>query len=214
LTIVGVVADAKYQRLQETNRSIAYLPHRQLRDYASGASAFASIRVRVVTERAVTRIREAVLGVDPRAVARVERFSDRVRESLVTERLLATLAAAVAGCAFFLACAGLCGLMFQLVARRTREIGVRLALGARATDVRRQVVGQAVAITACGLAVGTTMALGFADWIRSVLHGITPNDPATYIIVAMGTLTLAGIVSLLPAHRAATIDPMEALRME
>lgn len=107
LLIAGLVADAKYQRLQEPTRSIAYLPHLQTRQHEDGTPMFASIRVSQTSKNTVRAVRNAIATADPRLIPRVERMTDRLRESLVNERLLAVVCAALAACALLLASAGL-----------------------------------------------------------------------------------------------------------
>lgn len=214
LVIVGVTTDAKYQTLQEPTRNIAYLPYLQARQLVGGTQLFASVRVSRMSDRVAADVRGAIKAVDPRVATRVERLTDRIRESLVTERLLVVLAIALAASAVFLACTGLFGLMMHVVARRTREIGVRMALGAQTRDVLRQVLVQTLGLAAIGVTLGVAIALGGGGWIRSVLHGVTPNDPTAYVVVAVVTLALALAVGLIPARRAASVDPIDALRAE
>ena len=214
LTIVGVVGDSKYQRLQETARPIAYLPYRQTRELADGTAPFATVRVASMSNETIATVRGAIAAADPRLTPRLERLSDRIRESLVTERLLVVLAMAVGGCALFLAAAGLFGLLAHLVARRAREIGIRMALGASASAVLRQVLSQALALTITGLVLGIAMAVAGGGWIRSVLHGVTPTDPAAFAAVALTILAVAFGAAFIPARRAASIDPSTALRAE
>ena len=145
---------------------------------------------------------------------RAEPLGNRIRESLITERILAVLASGLAASALFLACAGLFGLLMHLVARRTQEIGVRMALGARPADVVRPVIGQAIGLAAIGVGVGAAVAWGSAGLIRGVLHGIGPNDPFAYLAVAALTLAVAAAAGLIPARRAARINPIEALRAD
>ena len=159
-------------------------------------------------------LRAAIAAADPRLTPRIERLSDRIRESLVTERLLVVLAIAVGGCALFLAAGGLFGLLAHLVARRGREIGIRMALGASATTVLRQVLAQALALTSIGLILGIVMALGAGGWIRSVLHGVTPTDPWAFAAVAVTIVVVALCAAFIPARRASSIDPSTALRAE
>ena len=132
----------------------------------------------------------------------------------MTERLLALLGAVAAGSALFLATAGLFGLMAHVVARRTREIGVRLALGARPLGLLARVLGEALALCALGILLGATMAAVGGRWIGGVLHGITPGDPLAYAMAAVLTLTIACGAGFIPARRAASVDPIEALRAE
>ncbi len=214
LTIVGVVADATYQRLQEAPRAIAYLPHRQTTEALTGRPVFVVARVVQPSSEVTDALREALAGSNPIGSVRVEPLANRIRDSLVTERILAVLAAGLAGCALLLACAGLFGLLMHLVARRTREIGVRMALGARTADVVRPVIGHALGLAAIGLGIGASVAWAGAGVIRSVLHGIEPDDPIAYGGVALLTLLVSAAAGLLPARRAARVNPIEALRME
>jgi ABC-type antimicrobial peptide transport system permease subunit len=120
----------------------------------------------------------------------------------------------LAGCALLLSSAGVFGLMSHLVTRRTREIGVRMALGAGAGRVLRQIVGQTLAVSVAGLMVGIAVALGSTEWIRGLLHFISATDASTYLGVGAITLMLSILAGWLPARRAASIDPASALRAE
>jgi predicted lysophospholipase L1 biosynthesis ABC-type transport system permease subunit len=212
--IVGVAADATYQRVQDAPRAIAYLPHRQTADALTGRPVYIVARMANEPEDAAAAVRAALLDGNPRSPVGVEPLANRIRESLVTERILAVLAAGLAASALLLACAGLFGLLMHLVARRTREIGVRMALGARAVDVVRPVMGQAIVLTTIGLGLGSSLAWANAGLIRGVLHGITPNDPAAYGAVALITLSVAAVAALVPARRAARVNPVTALKTE
>jgi hypothetical protein len=214
LSIVGVAADSKYQRLQEETRDIAYLPCAQTPECLNGGPIFAEIRVGRWSDHTRAAIAAAVTGVAPRVTPRLELMSDRIRDSLGTERLLALLATILAASAVFLATCGLFGLMTHVVARRTREIGVRLALGARPAGVLARVLAEAVTLGAAGLLVGTLIAAAAARWIGGVLYGITPRDPAAYAAVIVTTLALVCAAGVIPARRAASIDPIDALRAE
>jgi hypothetical protein len=135
LTIVGIVADATYQRMQEEPRAIAYLPFRQTTDALTGRSTFLVARASNRPQEIADAVRAALVQSHPGFAVRAEPLGNRMRESLITERILAVLASGLAVLALFLACAGLFGLLMHLVARRTQEIGVRMALGARPSDV-------------------------------------------------------------------------------
>jgi putative ABC transport system permease protein len=214
LTIVGVVADSKYQRLQEETRDIAYLPYLQSPETLNGRAMSASIRVVRVSDRVQAAVRESLAGVDAQLRPRVDRLDNRIQDSLVIERLLAVLGIALAGVALFLAGGGLFGLMAHLVARRTREIGVRLALGARPSKVLTRVLGESLGLTLVGLVAGIASAAGAARWVGAMLHGVTVSDPIAYLGVVIVTLGLALAAGLVPALRAAAVDPIEALRAE
>ena len=146
LQIVGVVSDAKYQRLQEEPRSVAYLPWLQQRV----ENMFLELRAGspAAVAEAVRREARSIDGVVP---VHLQTVDERIRESLVTERVLATLAALLAGAAAVLACAGLYGLLAYTVARQTREIGLRLALGAHPRAVTRKVLTDSLVLTAIGV---------------------------------------------------------------
>ena len=214
LTIVGIVADATYQRMQEAPRAIAYLPLRQTTDALTGGPIFLVARAANRPLEIADGVRAALLQSNARFAVRAEPLGNRIRESLITERILAVLASGLAGAALFLACAGLFGLLMQVVARRTQEIGVRIALGARPADVVRPVLGHAIGLAAIGVGVGVAVAWGSAGVIRGVLHGIGPDDPISYLTVAGLTLVVAAAAGFIPARRAARINPIEALRAE
>jgi predicted permease len=211
LTVIGVVGNTRYQRLQEAQRDIVFVPLLQAPEAANG-ELFATVRVPVVSEGVVRTVREAAASNGD--TARVERLTDRIRESLVTERALAFVALALALSASLLAGASVFGLMAHSVARRAREIGVRVALGARASQILRQVVLQASAIAIGGIAAGLAAAWASMRWIGGLLHGVSASDTATYLAAAVAMLAIAVVAALVPAHRAASVDPMAALRAE
>ena len=121
---------------------------------------------------------------------------------------------AAAGVALLLGAIGIYGVISYMVSLRTREIGVRMALGARSDQVRRMVVRQGLVLAVIGAGIGLVGAFGLSRLIGSLLFGITPNDPLTFGVVTLGLLGVAAVASWLPAMRAARIDPMEALRAD
>jgi len=129
-------------------------------------------------------------------------------------RFQALLLAIFAAVAAALAAAGIYGVMSYVVSRRTREIGVRMALGAGASEVLGLVVGEAMGVAAAGAAAGLAGALLLTRLMRSVLYGVRPGDPPTYAAVAVLLLAIACAASYVPARRAARIDPVEALRQD
>ncbi len=140
--------------------------------------------------------------------------AEQIERSLFQERLIARLSSFFGGLSLLLACIGLYGLLSYEVARRTREIGVRMALGARPSDVLRFIVGQGIALSAAGAVLGILGALGVTRYLASLLYGVRPFDPLTFLSVAL----LLGFVALaacyIPARRASRVDPMVALRYE
>jgi putative ABC transport system permease protein len=213
LTIVGVVADAKYQRLQEEQRDIVYLPFLQGAEAIATDVLFASVRV-APSDDALRQLRMTVAEAIPGENVRLERVVDRIRDSLVTERALASIAFVLAGCAVFLSCVGVFGLVAHLVARRTREIGIRIALGARAAQVLRHVVAQTLAMASAGLIAGIVVALLASRSIAGLLHAISVTDPISYALTIALTIVSSLVAGWLPARRAASVNPMTALRTD
>ena len=125
-----------------------------------------------------------------------------------------TMIGAAAGIALLLGAIGIYGVISYMVSLRTREIGVRIALGAQTAQVRRMVVRQGLGLAVVGAAIGLVGAVGLARLISSLLYGITPYDPLTLATVTLGLLVVAAVASWLPAMRAARIDPIEALRAD
>ena len=213
LSIVGVVADAKYQRLQEPQHRIAYLPHVQLPEYQDGSPMVATIRLRPGRGGADAAIRRALHAVDPRPPVVIERMEDRMRESILRERLLAILALSLAGAALALSVGSLVGLMLHLVGQRTQELGVRLALGARPRALVSGVLGQTVALAAIGIAVGACIALASGRLVAGLLHGVGATDLVSLAIVIAVALVASAAAGVIPAIRAARVNPLQALRV-
>jgi ABC-type antimicrobial peptide transport system permease subunit len=130
------------------------------------------------------------------------------------ERLMAALSGFFGALATLLAVVGLYGVMSYMVARRRNEIGVRMALGANRRDVVRMILGDAALLLGAGLAAGTALSVAAARTASSLLFGISPGDPPTVAIAALGLAAVATIASWIPAHRAASLEPTVALREE
>ncbi|MGB6199689.1 MAG: FtsX-like permease family protein, partial [Candidatus Acidiferrales bacterium] len=137
-----------------------------------------------------------------------------VDQLLFQERLVARLSSFFGVLALMLACIGLYGLLSYEVVRRTREIGIRMALGAGQRDVLRMVVGQGIALAATGAAAGIAAAFGVTRYLGSFLFDVHPGDPVTLVVVATILLTVALAACWIPARRATRVDPMVALRYE
>ena len=129
-------------------------------------------------------------------------------------RLSSRLLLAFAAFALFLACIGLHGLTSYAVARRTSEIGLRIALGAQRTDVLWLILRQVVVVTAVGLTAGIPMAIAGGRAVASLLYGVKPIDPASLVIATVVMTVVAGLAAYVPARRAARLDPLAALRVE
>jgi putative ABC transport system permease protein len=133
---------------------------------------------------------------------------------LFNERMVARLSGLLAVLALVLVCVGLYGLLSYEVSRRTREIGIRSALGAHQRDVLRLVIGQGICLALVGIAIGVTAALGVTRYLQSMLYGVRPSDPLTFMATAILLITVALLACYIPARRAAKVDPMVALRYE
>jgi predicted permease len=210
-TIVGVVRDVDVPGVSDrARRTQIYHP-------LSGAPTRVSIVVRSampvarMTPLMQTIVRE--LAPAGRLVDPIEADKE-VAAGRVTQRYILLLLAAFAGVAVLLATVGLHAVIAYSVGQRTREIGVRVALGAEARDVMRLVLWHGLAMSAVGVAIGTAAAIGVTRVLRSFLYGVEPGDPATLAAVAAGLLAIAVLASCPPAWRAARLDPVRALRTE
>ena len=212
ITIVGVVADSKYQRIREDVRPQILLPafeNRGLNDVT------VYVRSRQPTASVVASVRGVVRALDPgMPVFNVATLDERVARSLRNERLMAGLSAAFATLATLLGIVGLYGVMAYTVTRRSREIGIRMALGARASLVAGHVVREAGLLIVAGLVLAAPAAWWLKRYIAAELYGITPADPRTIALAAMGLAAIGLLAAAIPARRAARIDPMRALREE
>jgi putative ABC transport system permease protein len=159
--------------------------------------------------------RDIIRAMDPQLpVAQVRTLDDVVAQSLSTPRLATTLLGLFGVLALTLSAIGVYGVMSYGVARRTNEIGIRMALGARASDVTRLVVGQGMRPAILGLILGVVVALSGAKLMRGLLFGVSENDPAS-LVAAVGVLGgVALLATMIPARRVARVDPVSALRSD
>ncbi|MGH3185172.1 MAG: FtsX-like permease family protein, partial [Streptosporangiaceae bacterium] len=206
--VVGVVGNALYQNLRDTAAPTTYLP---------SSEGFANFEVRTAGDpmALLPSVRQALRTVDPNLpLAHPSTQTANVDRLLFNERMLADLSSCFAGLALLLACIGLYGLLAQEVTRRTREIGIRMALGAERGHVLRMVVGLGLALAAIGLAAGVGGAWAATRYLKSMLFGVSPVDPATLAGVGALLLAVALAACLIPARRATKVDPLVALRYE
>lgn len=209
--IVGVVGDVRYGGLRSAPEPVLYRPHAQ----QSRRRVALVVETEPEQQAMVSVVRDAIWAVDPnQPIRRVEPMSDVLASSLAESRFLTTVMAAFACLALILAAVGLYGVIAQGVSQRAREIGVRVALGARRADIRRLVIGEALRVTAIGLVAGMGGAFLLARVLASQLFGVGVADPRTFVGVAVVLSLVALSAAYLPARRAARTDPVEALRYE
>jgi ABC-type antimicrobial peptide transport system permease subunit len=210
LTVVGVVADVRHRPDAEPEPAL-YVP---LRQAGFGQQLF--VRTRTAVPASLEHeLRQAVYAVDAeQPIDSFETLADTRRAAVASPRLLATLMLLFAGVGLAVTCAGIIGLVAFSVSQRTREIGVRIALGATGRGVLGMVIADALKLCLLGLALGVLLALGLGRFARSLLFEISPNDPLTLGAVAGVVVIAAFGASLLPALRATRLDPNRALRAE
>jgi predicted permease len=209
--IVGICANTKYWNLRSEVARIMYLPYSQWRQ---GSMCF-QVRSLLPPLSLVPAVRKIVAAVDQTIpLTEVRTQAEQISRQLTLERLFAVLCGFMALLALLLSCIGLYGPMAYNVARRTNEIGVRIAIGARPTDVAWPIVRSALRMTAIGAVFGGASALGLTRLVRAQLYGVAPHDPVTLAGAILVLLTVAACAAWLPARRAARIDPMVALRCQ
>jgi predicted permease len=211
--IVGVVADARYQDLRTPDTRMAYIPLPQAIDPVT--DVLVVVRGPGDVTRLVPAIRAVATGTVPGGfVTAIATIEQKVEMSLVRERMLALLATFFAALALTLACIGLYGVTAYRVARRTREIGIRIAIGAHPRSVVWMLAREALLLVTIGAALGTLASLAANRYIAGQLFGVTPRDPVA-ILVALSVLGIVTMVAgYIPARRASRIDPVQALRAE
>ena len=212
-TVVGVVGDVKRDSLSGAAQPSVYMPMAQ--NFAE--QMFVVIRARSVADlgKIAPALRTAVSEVDPTVpVGEIRLLDGSVADSASRARFAATLLALFAAVALLLGATGIYGLMTSAVSRRTREIGVRMALGASSRRVLRMVLRESVSVTALGLLLGVAGAIAAGRLLRGLLFGVSTVDAAVLSAVAALLGVVAVIAALAPARRAARVDPLAAIRAE
>lgn len=213
MEVVGVVADAKYNDLREEARPRVYAPLfnplwdqtaavYEVRTFADPSSVSAALR---------QAVQETSASLPP---VELSTMSGLVDESLQTDRFIERLSAAFGVLALVLASIGLYGIMAYTVARRTRDIGIRLALGAEPGNILRQVLRETLTLVLLGFVIGVPIAIGGTHFVRSMLFGLGVADPLAITFAALTLAFVAALAGFLPARRASRVDPMVALRYE
>jgi predicted permease len=208
--VIGVIPDRKYRDLRETPPAQAYFPYLQGTHFR-----FMNIYLQTQADPRLieNELRERMRQFDPHVpVDELQTMTEQIGFSLRTERLVASLSAVFGGLATLLAVIGLYGVTAYAVMRRTREIGIRIALGALRGNVIAMVMREVFLVIGAGLVVGISVALALANLVRSQLFGLNPQDPATFIGSAVVLTLAAALAGLIPALRASQVDPTTALR--
>jgi putative ABC transport system permease protein len=210
-TVVGVVADVRDFGPATAVRPTAYVAHAQF------PASFLSIAVKARSDPAalVAPLGQLMAQLDPGLpMFRVRTMEQLASDAVAQPRLYLMLLSVFAAFSVLLAAIGIYGVLAHVVSQRTREIGLRLALGAARGRVLRMVVGQALALAAAGLALGLAGAVGLSGLLRGLLFGVEPADLPTYLTAGVGLAAVALVASVVPAVRAARVDPIAALRSE
>ena len=216
--VVGIVADERHNGVTSVVKEKFYVPHSQWHLVTNGnliRNAFVVVRMPGNPLAAASPVRAIIRDLDPSLpVAAVRPMTDVVATALATPRLTGFLLGTFAAIASALAVIGLYGVLSYLVARRTHEIGIRMAMGADRAQVLGMIVRRGVALAAVGIVVGLGAALAMSRLVQGLLYDVTATDPVTFVLVPIGLLLVAAVASLVPAMRAVRVSPLVALRSE
>ena len=212
LEVIGVVKDLKYKNLRDPAPPQVYFPY--WHDEKARFMTF-YLRTQADPQQLAQGVREQVRRLDPNIpVVDLRTIDEQIGLSLKAERLVASLSGAFGVLATALAVIGLYGVMAYIVARRRREIGLRVALGALQRDVIWMVMRQVAFLSCAGLAIGALLAFALGSLVRSQLYGLQPHDPLAFVSAGLVLAVAAGMAGLIPSWRASRVDPMHALRHE
>jgi predicted permease len=211
-TIVGVIGDSKYKRVDEKTKPTLYFPYVQ---HASIANMQVELRTRGNPEALIPSVRNVLQGLDPNLPMQ-KPMTQRAQfdESYSEARLFARLSAFFAVIAVLLVATGLYGTLAYRVGRRTSEIGVRVALGAQRQQVLWMILHESFFVTGVAILAGVPLAIGGSRLMRSMLFGVQPGDTISFLLALFGVILVALAASIVPARRAAALDPIVALRYE
>jgi putative ABC transport system permease protein len=210
--VAGVVKDTKYGNLLDAPRGVVYFPINQI---PWGSQVTFLLRYTGAAGPLTEAVRRTVAAIDPNLpIYRINTLEVEARESLLRQRLLAAMSMLFGAAALLLACVGVYGLMSFAVARRSKEIGVRMALGARRGEVLWMIVRESLRLIGAGIIIGVPSAVILMRLARSFLFGLTTADPLTLATAVAVLMVVALSAAYVPARRASRVDPMVALRVE
>jgi predicted permease len=210
LQIIGVAQDGKYAGLNEDPRPFVYLP--LLQSYSGATSVV--VRAAADPQPLIAAVRREVLQLDPHLPVSSRTLVERMSVPLLPARVAASVLGGFGLLALALAAIGIYGVMSYAVSSRTREIGIRMALGAQKADVLKLVIGQGVRLTLIGVTIGLVAALALTQLMKSLLLGVSATDPLTFVGVTVLLVGVALLACYIPARRATRVDPLVALRYE
>jgi putative ABC transport system permease protein len=210
--IVGVVGDNKFQDMHEEFLPFAYYPTTQQEKPSPDDQIL--IRSSLPLTSLMASVKQTMGEMNPGIDLEFKVFKRQIHNSLLQDELMATLSSFFGFLAALLAAIGLYGVISYMVVQRTREIGIRMAIGADRVAVVRIILREAGMLTVAGLVIGTGLALGAAQAAKSLLYGLKPRDPLTLVIAIVTLSAVAALASFLPAYRASKLDPLVALRYE
>jgi putative ABC transport system permease protein len=217
VTVVGIVADVRHNGIADRIKEKFYVPHRQWHKAVGFPIRGMTLVIKSGGEPAVLTapVRQAVRAIDPNLpVADIRTMDTVVNATLSTPRFTGILLGIFAALALVLSAIGIYGVLSYVVSRRTREIGIRVAIGAGRPDVLRLILRNGLGLALTGVAVGTMAAIWTSRLMRNLLHDVSPGDPLTFAGVGLGLAVVAILASLVPAWRATRVDPVVALKAE
>jgi predicted permease len=218
VTVIGMVADERHNGVTAIVKEKFYIPHSQWHIATGGnliRGGFVVVRTAGEPMTLAAAVRNEIRQLDSNLpVANIRPMTEVVSTALATPRLTGFLLGTFAAIALMLAAVGIYGVLSYLVARRTHEIGIRLAVGADRVEVLRLILKQGLTLAGAGIAVGVVAAFLLTRLMQSLLYQVRPGDPGTFVIVTLGLFVVALLASALPAYRATRVSPLIALRTE
>jgi putative ABC transport system permease protein len=217
VTVVGIVADVRHNGITDVVKEKFYVPHRQWHTSLGNAIRSMTLVVKTRQDPAMLAgpVRQQIRAIDANLpVANVQTMNDVVAATLSTPRFTGVLLGTFASLALVLSTIGIYGVLSYVVSRRTREIGIRVAVGARRAQVIQLVLRKGLSLAFTGVIVGVGAAAGASQLMRGLLHDVQPGDPLTFAVVALLLSAVATLASFVPAWRAARVDPVVVLKGE